>query len=158
MSTADVPGFDKKNNDKLAMGSWAEHEDGSLIFVQATEGGRVIFEMFDPTMQDQMFRHAMPEKDFKEKFSFKSGKSIADQKWTWHDKTVFPWDRVIQSGVKPGVHFRDAVTQISAELKVAEALDLKSSKIDTDQLSTRQAREILSIASKLKEALKNVDV
>lgn len=31
MSTNDVPGAKTENRDVLAMGCWAEHEDGSLI-------------------------------------------------------------------------------------------------------------------------------
>ena len=47
MSTNDVPGANPANRDELAMGAWAEHADGSLIFVESTEGGTCIYEVFD---------------------------------------------------------------------------------------------------------------
>jgi len=37
--------------------------DGSLVFVQSTEDGRVIFEMFDPDLPDKKFTHALSEND-----------------------------------------------------------------------------------------------
>ena len=47
MSTQDVPGHGSASNDTLAMGVWGEHNDGSLLFVESTEGGRVIYSIFD---------------------------------------------------------------------------------------------------------------
>lgn len=123
MSTNDVPGFDSTNNDELAMGCWAEHEDGSLIFVQSTEGGRVIYMMFD-TISDPIteYRDSMPEDGFKDLFSYKNSNDI---KWTWHDKTPFPWDRVIKSGARDGVHHASADDTLRAAQKVARSLRLK---------------------------------
>ena len=43
MSTNDVPGAKKENDDTLHGGCWAEHPDGSLMVVYAVEGARVIF-------------------------------------------------------------------------------------------------------------------
>lgn len=37
MSTQDVPGANRANRDQLASGCWAEHEDGSLLFVKARD-------------------------------------------------------------------------------------------------------------------------
>ena len=71
MSTHDVPGNKLANNDKLAMGCWAEHDDGSLIIVESTEGGRIIYSMFDldqtPIIE---YRDSMPEQGFKDHFSY----------------------------------------------------------------------------------------
>lgn len=39
MSTNDVPGANPVNKDILAAGCWAEHADGSLLFVKGNEGG-----------------------------------------------------------------------------------------------------------------------
>lgn len=47
MSTNDVPGANPVNGDKLGMGCWAEHQDGSMILVEGTEGNRVIYSIFD---------------------------------------------------------------------------------------------------------------
>ena len=122
MSTNDVPGAKSSNNDQLAMGCWAEHEDGSLIFVQSTEGGRVVYMMFD-TFTDPIteYRDAMPEKGFKDHFSYKSSKDI---KWTWHDKTPFPWERVIKAGARDGVHHTSAHDTLRAAQKIARSLNL----------------------------------
>lgn len=119
MSTNDVPGHKASNNDVLAMGSWAESKDGSLIFVESVENGRVIYSMFDtrhtPVLE---YRDAMPESDFKPAFSWKADRSgLKDKKasgvpadilWTWHDKTPFPWDRVIKNGARDGARFASA--------------------------------------------------
>lgn len=126
MATHDVPGHNPSNNDELKAGCWAEHSDGSLIFVQSTEGGRIIYMMFD-TLTDPIteYRDAMPEKGFKETFSWKN---VNDIRWTWHDKTPQPWDRIIKSGAKDGLHFASADEQLSAAAKVARSLKLRSKK------------------------------
>lgn len=132
MSTNDVPGSNPSNHDQLGCGSWAEHEDGSLIFVQSTEGGRIVYMMFD-TMSDTIieYRDAMPERAFKQAFSWKptDQKSI---KWVWHDKTPFPWDRIIKDGAKDGLHFASADDQLSAAEKVARSLNLRSRKFNAE--------------------------
>jgi len=62
MSTNDVPGHNPVNNDELRSNCWAEHDDGSLILVQSTEGGRVIYMMFDLSVEPVVeYRDAMPE-------------------------------------------------------------------------------------------------
>jgi hypothetical protein len=131
MSTNDVPGHDPKNRDELSMGCWGEHDDGSLIFVQSTEGGRVIYMMFDLSVDPVVeYRDAMPEKGFKEHFSWKDKNSI---KWTWHDKTPFPWDRVIKKGSRDGIHYASADDQLSAASKVAKSLRLKMEEFNPDK-------------------------
>lgn len=71
MATNDVPGANPSNADQLRMGCWAEHEDGSLIFVKSVEGSRVIYELYDvasnPIVQ---YTDAMPEEGFKTQFSW----------------------------------------------------------------------------------------
>lgn len=122
MSTNDVPGASKKNMDRLATGCWAEHTDGSLIFVKNTENDRVIYEIFD--MADDpptVYTDAMPVDEFKKFFSVPPvGKSKIP--WTWHDKTPFPWDRVIKSTKRPVPGFVSADDQLSAAQKVIESL------------------------------------
>ena len=54
MSTTDVPGANPANRDELGVGSWAEHADGSLIFVESTEGDRVVYSMFDVSAEPVM--------------------------------------------------------------------------------------------------------
>jgi hypothetical protein len=123
MSTNDVPGAKKQNCDVLAVGCWAEHEDGSLILVKGfDESGRVVYEIFD--MADTpatVYTDAMAEKEFKNFFSFSPSdkKSI---KWTWHDKTEFPWDRVLKNTKRPVPGFASAEDQLTAAQRVVDSL------------------------------------
>lgn len=136
MSTNDVPGANPKNADVLAAGSWAEHDDESLIFVEGNEQGRVIFCVFDasktPIIQ---YRHAMPEKTFKTTFSWKGDD---DEKWTWHDKTPFPWDRIIKGGLEDGPGYASAEDQLTAAERVAKSLRMRGEEIDEGTFSHRR--------------------
>ncbi len=106
MSTNDVPGANPANGDTLKLGCWAEHADGSLIFVESTEANRIIYYMFDLKNHTQ-YRDAMPEASFKRTFTWDPSKTTSE-KWTWHDKTPFPWDRVIRAGFRDGEDFPSA--------------------------------------------------
>ncbi len=100
MSTNDVPGAKPENRDTLAMGAWAEHKDGSLILVEGTEGGKAIYSVFDMAKDPPIeYRDAMLEKDFKTTYSWDAtGKKPGpNERWTWHDKTPFPWDRIVKN-------------------------------------------------------------
>lgn len=134
MATNDVPGANPSNADQLRMGCWAEHEDGSLIFVKSVEGSRVIYELYDvasnPIVQ---YTDAMPEEGFKTQFSWDPKKKDSI-KWTWHDKTGFPWDRVIKSGAKDGTNFASAQDQISAAARVALSMALRGKDVDPDTM------------------------
>ena len=148
MSTNDVPGACPEHRDKLAMGCWAEHEDGSLLFVESTEGGRVIYSIFDMSGKSKTpptpiveFRDAMPQKGFEQLFSYtpnkkKGKKPVGDVIWTWHDKTPFPWERIIEEGSKDGVRYASADDQISAAQRVAQARNLinQGKAISVDRL------------------------
>lgn len=164
MSTNDVPGARSSNNDVLAMGCWAEAEDGSLLFVKSVEGGRVLFEMYDlaenPITQ---YVDGMTEIEFKKLFSYDSkktdittgrGKKVPMTKWTWHDKTPFPWDRVIKSGAKSGTTFAHAGDLIAAADNVrksqtrvvAEALgaSIQEAADDTHMGSTTKSGDFMT--------------
>lgn len=134
MSTNDVPGAVSANCDELGMGCWAEHEDSSLLFVESTENGRVIYSVFDMGSDDVVeYRDSMKEKDFKKHFSWnpKAKKKDLDAiKWTWHDKTPFPWDRVIADGARDGVRHPHADNLLSAAEKVASSRKLKGVALD----------------------------
>lgn len=162
MSTNDAPGAVARNGDELHVGCWAEHSDGSLIFVDSTENGRVIYEIFDMSKPKDVvaFRDAMNEEAFKKHFTW-SGDDDDDDidddddlskiKWTWHDKKPFPWDRVIAEGAKAGPRYTDVEQQLSAAAKVARAralhgvpLDVESKSHLVDQSRDKQiARAIL---------------
>ena len=135
MSTNDAPGAVARNRDELAMGCWSEHEDGSLLFVESTENGRVIYSIFDMSDDDDIveYRDSMKEKAFKKHFTWRADADdddLAQIKWTWHDKTPFPWDRVIAEGAKDGPRYTHADKQLSAAAKVARSRELKGVPLD----------------------------
>src|SRR4051812_22488181 len=115
MATTEVPGFDPANADELRVGVWAEHKDGSLLVVEGTEGGQITYSMFDTSRLPIVeYRDGMPEKDFKEFFSWKStSKKKTPVQWTWHDKHEFPWDKIIGKGARDGMRFASARDQLS---------------------------------------------
>lgn len=129
MSTNDVPGANPVNADVLAMGCWAEHEDGSLIFVQSVEGGRAIYSMFDLSKDPILeYRDAMSVMSFEKTFSWKP-KDKNSIKWTWHDKTPFPWDRVIKAGATDGQKYASASDLLTAAERVANDLQLRAEAV-----------------------------
>jgi hypothetical protein len=144
MSTHDVPGYNPDNADTLKALCWAEHEDGSLILIESTEGGRVIYSIFDMSGKDKIpptpiieFRDAMPEKGFKDLFSW-NPKKKKEEKWLWKDKTPFPWERIIEEGSKDGVRFANVEDQLSAALHVARARNLigQGKAVSVDKIKT----------------------
>ncbi len=134
MSSNDVPGFTPENRDELAMGCWSEHDDGSLLYVYSTEGDRVVYTMFDVSKDPIVeYRDAMPIGGFKVNFSWSAGKrrrnSLQAIKWTWHDKTPFPWDRIIKAGAGDGVKFASAGDILTAAERVAQSLKLRGKNV-----------------------------
>jgi hypothetical protein len=119
MSTTDTPGYRKENNDELAAGCWAEHADGSLLLVESTEADRVIYSLFHlgltpakgkPFSASDVdgggvkdYRDVRTTTAFKREYSYDPAKDKGDgvsERWTWHDKTPFPWQRVIDAGMQ----------------------------------------------------------
>lgn len=132
MSTNDVPGAKATNGDKLAMGCWAEHADGSMIFVNSTEGGKVVYSMFD-TSKDPVveYRDAMPLKGFEKQFSYPNKDKIA---WNWHDKTPMPWDRVMAK-FPAGTRHASAGGAMTVAERIAERLDLRAGPVIERELT-----------------------
>lgn len=129
MSTNDVPGYNPANSDQLAMGCWAEHEDKSLIFVESVEAGRVVYSLFDLSGQLPLeFRDAMTEAGFKRAFSWPNDDG---DKWTWHDKTPFPWDRVM-GNFPSGTRVASAPALNTAAKRVAQRLGLHGAEVRDD--------------------------
>src|SRR5579863_241094 len=122
MSTNDVPGFNPQNHDDLHAGCWAEHHDGSLIFVLGTENGTVLYDLYDleDTQNPMQWRDAMPLKQFQKQFSYDPTLKSMSLKWTWHDKTAFPWDRIMKS-------FNQGVRPLSVEKQVADTAQVRKS-------------------------------
>ena len=157
MSTNDVPGANPSNGDVLKMGCWAEHEDGSLIFVKSTEGGRVIYEMFDRSRDPIIvFNDAMLEDIFKTKFTYDPNNPKGD-KWKWHDKTPFPWNNVIKAGARDGLTYASASDQLVAAVRVALSLGLVGKDFDPKSISHLTDQMVpggaLAIINKLQAAI-----
>lgn len=128
MSTNDVPGAKASNRDVLAVGCWAEHDDGSLIFVEGVEGSSIIYSLFDLAVDPATeYRDSMPENGFKKTFSW-DPKAKDTEKWTWHDKTSFPWDRIMKD-FPAGQRHSSAAAQLSAAARVAGRLDLRAGAV-----------------------------
>lgn len=158
MSTSDVPGAKASNRDELSMGCWAEHDDGSLIFVESTEGGRVVYMIFDIAADPPVeYRDAMNEQPFKKKFSWAGDKK--KDKWTWHDKTPFPWDRIIDAGTKSGVGFASADHLETAAKRVAQSRKLRGKDLDPSDWEHMTPREKAGhILDRIQDALDGLGV
>lgn len=170
MSTNDVPGFNPKNADVLAMGCWAESQDGSLIFVEGVENGRVVYSIFDAAFTPVVeYRDAMPELEFKTAFTWNADRKVVKDKaaakvpttikWTWHDKTAFPWDRVIKKGAKDGARFASASDQLSDAQRVADSLALRGQKFSDAQASHMAPKtygKVSGMVARLADRLNNL--
>jgi hypothetical protein len=171
MSTNDVPGAKAINGDQLHVGCWAEHDDGSLIFVEGTEGVDVVYSLFDMSHNPILeYRDMMPRVSFERTYSWdpkdpyykdrKGGKS-KQEKWTWHDKTPFPWkDRIIKNGGQDGLRYASVHDQLSAAARVAKSLRLRALEVAEDRFNGRTDEERLratvtasGIFGKLKRAI-----
>src|SRR3954468_20259096 len=129
MSTNDVPGANPDNGDKLRMGCWAEHEDGSLLVVESTEADRVIYSMFDMARTPPVeYRDAMALPTFEKTF----GRDSDVGPWEWHDKTPFDWNRVIRAGAQDGTRHAFAEHQMSAAQRVADSLRVRGQRVSAD--------------------------
>ena len=175
MSTKDVPGYKPENRDELALGAWAEHHDGSMIFVESVEDGRVVYSMFDLGENEiTEYRDSMSEMGFKKSFSWTSevdtfvprsrddkGRYIKDDDddnkyatpWTWHDKTPFPWDAVIDLGAKPGQRYAHADMLESAAERVAQSRRLHRRKFNYDAALSRAGSAGRAIVDKIQRAV-----
>lgn len=74
-----------------------------MLFVESTEGGRIVYSVFDLSQDPPVeYRDRMDERPFKDLFSWNG----TNDKWTWHDKKPFPWERVIDAGGRPACRTR----------------------------------------------------
>jgi len=126
MSTPDVPGANDLNHDELSKGCWAEHSDGSLILVEGfkRDQDKVVYSVFDVSVEPSIeYRDSMPEQGFKSLYS-RAG-------WTWHDKTEFPWDRVM-SEFKYGVRLPSAGDYATEAERIAKRRGMHRSELYSD--------------------------
>lgn len=159
MATNDVPGASQANNDQLHVGCWAECDDGSLLYVLGMENGSVVYQMYDVSKPAVVFyQDAMREQAFKQQFSFPPVGS-SQIKWTWHDKTSFPWDRVMQAMSRPEPTFAEVEQTLSAAARVAEVLQLRAQKLSEEDLQRAMPQErktSRSIIERLRGALEEL--
>lgn len=129
MATDDVPGANPKNADVLASGCWAEHQDGSLIFVKGTENDQVVYEIYDVAQEPPVYyQDAMRGDAFKKQFSW-TPIGTSTEKWTWHDKTPFPWHKVMKTFDKPKPTHADVHDELTAAARVAKSLRLRAQNL-----------------------------
>lgn len=160
MSTNDVPGYREENRDELAMGCWAEHADGSLIVVESTEGGRVIYSIFDmDKVPVTEYRDAMADGAFKRTFSWDPKKPQAE-KWTWHDKSAFPWDRIIKAGARDGTRYASVDDHLNAAERLRRSREIhRGQPIDPHEIESRFDRlgeKADGIIRRLQRAISNL--
>jgi hypothetical protein len=113
------------------------------------------------------YRDAMPERDFKAAFSWKAdtsklkgkAKSIPQMEWTWHDKTRFPWERVIKEGAKDGMRYASASDLRTAAERVADSLKLRAEKVANKEhmLPTKRMKKIGGMLRSLANALEGLN-
>lgn len=160
MATHDVPGANPANADELATGCWAEHEDGSLIFVKSTENDQVVYEIYDMSQDPPVYYNdAMPIAGFERTFSYPpTGGS--GEKWTWHDKTPFPFDRVMQRVKRPQPQYADPEDTLNAAQRIVQSrLNLRAQRVTEESLRHRTpetANRAHAIIDKLATALKEL--
>lgn len=156
MATHDVPGANPDNCDQLAGGAWAEHEDGSLLFVKGTENACIVYELYDLAQDPPVYyQDAMNKDSFERAFSHPPiGDS--DEQWTWHDKTPFPWSRVMKTFDKPRPIHADVHDTLSAAARVAESLRLRARQVEQSAVEPRTEqirRKGRSILERIERAL-----
>lgn len=141
MATQDVPGANPANADQLHAGCWAEHADGSLIYVKGSENKQIVYEIYDLAQDPPVYyQDAMREEDFKQQFSFPPIGQAVD-KWVWHDKTTFPWHKVMKTFDKPRPVDADVYDTLSAAARIAQSLRLRAQKIDLKDVGAAAAGE-----------------
>lgn len=141
MATHDVPGANPANADELAALNWAEHKDGTLLFVKGTEGGKIVFDIFDLAREPVMYyTDAMPELRFKKYFNHGPAGTRKDE-WTWHDKTTFPWDRVMKRLGRPQPQHADVADQLTAAERVARDLGKRGRELTEEDVAHFTPRE-----------------
>ena len=82
------------------------------VFVESTEASKVVFSIFDLAIDPPVeYRDSMIQHVFERVFGYPSD---TGQKWTWHDKTPFPWEKIID-------HLPDGPRPASASQQMSTA-------------------------------------
>lgn len=142
MATTDVPGANPANADVLHATCWCEHSDGSLLYVKGAENDQVVYELYDLAQAPPVFyQDAMRIDAFKKAFSYPPV-GVSKEKWTWRDKTPFPWSRVMKTFDRPIPVHSDVYDTLSAAARVAESLRLRKQKLEPEDLERGIEREV----------------
>ena len=157
MATNDVPGANPANADELRTGCWSEHKDGSLLFVKGVENGQVIYELYDLAQSPPVYyQDAMRKEAFEKQFS-RPPTGTSKEGFVWHDKTPFPWSRVMKTFDKPRPIHADVHDTLSAAARVAESLRLRAQKLQPEDVEPRQETVVpkggRSIVQRIQRAL-----
>lgn len=142
MSTNAVPGANPKNRDYLERGAWAEDKDQtSLVHVIGREDGSIVFQIYDLSEDPIIFyQNALIESEFKTFFSVPPV-GTSDVTWTWHDKTDFPFDRVMKRFSSKASYHADVKDQLSVAQRIAAALHIKGKRLTKEDVSAQVERE-----------------
>ena len=135
--------FNEKNP-----GEWNRYEI-------TVEGGNVVYSIFDMAQDTPVeYRDSMNESGFKDQFSWKPNDKDSI-KWTWHDKTPFPWERIM-GDFPSGAKFPSVRAALNAAQRVAESLHLRAGKIrDRDVPESRQ-KSVGEMIDGIAEAVKKL--
>ncbi len=142
MSTNDVPGANPVNKDYLDRGAWAEDKDQtSLVHVIGKEAGSVVFQLYDLDENPIIFyQNAMIESEFKDFFSVPPV-GTSEVEWTWHDKTDFPFDRVMKRFSSKASYHADVQEQMSAAKRINAKLKMKAQRLTEADVSAQMDQE-----------------
>jgi len=142
MSTNAVPGANPVNKEYLDRGAWAEDKDQtSLVHVIGKEAGSIVFQIYDLSEDPIIFyQDAMIESEFKNFFSVPPV-GTSDVVWTWHDKTDFPFDRVMKRFSSKASHHADVKDQLSVAQRIAAKLHIKGKRLTEEDVSAQTEQE-----------------
>ena len=110
--------------------------------------------MFDLAGEEIVeYRDSMRELGFKKAFSWSDPDKSVDSPWVWHDKTPFPWDRVIEAGAKDGQRHAHADHLISAAERVAQSRKMHRRKFDYDSALVKAGSVGRRMVDKIQRAI-----
>ena len=80
----------------------------------------------------------MPKAGFEKEFSWTAdGKKSEKDRWLWHNRTPFPWDRVIKAGMPSGTRIPMASGVMTAAQRIADSRQLNGVPADPESVKHR---------------------
>ena len=102
----------------------------------------------------------MAEGAFKSTFSWNpKGKGL---KWCWHDKSPFPWDRIVKSGGKDGTRYASAEEQLTAAEQVRRSREIhRGREVDVEEVARsrvdRAGEKAKAVLRRIQRAIRSLD-